>query len=71
MKSGYAPDPDTLTCHWTGRPKSRFVQPSLAVRIKEETGPTTTYRLTPEEMARRYPDVPGESKLARLKRGGG
>lgn len=71
MRNGYSPDPDTLTAHWTGRPRSRFVQPDLSKRIKEEAGPVVTYRLTPAEIARRYPDAPCESKLARLKRLGG
>ena len=68
--SGFTTDPDTLTPRWAGSHRRRFVQPSLDQRIKEETGPVETHKLTPAEIAQRYPDPPEaqSSKLDRLRR---
>lgn len=73
MTQGHVADPDTLTSRWAGGPRKRFAQPPLEQRIKQETAPIKVYRLTPEEIAERYPDQtqPGESKLDRLKQWGG
>lgn len=60
MESGYTSDQDTLTPHWAGRHRRKFRQPSLDQRIKEETGPVRVHKLTPAEIAERYPEPPAQ-----------
>lgn len=70
MESGFTADRESLTPRWAGTHRVKFRQPSLDQRIKQETGPIKTYRLTPAEITQQYPDPPRaqQSRLDRLRR---